>query len=143
MNKTTDWFPAGKYYIGDLCYVMHEEWDEVCGKFFEGRSDHGCNEGEFTLKDGTRFASYSTKWGDGTYRDNSGRTYMVDAGLLGVVALKDLDLSNPDNDCSGGTIVEFKQPFNCEGEDGIMRFGNVMIDTATFNEDEYAEEGEE
>ena len=21
---------AGTYYIGDLCYVMHKEWDEVC-----------------------------------------------------------------------------------------------------------------
>lgn len=127
--KTTDWLPAGKYYVGDLCYVMHAEWDEVCGKFFEGRTDMGCNQGEFTLKDGTRFVSYNTKWGDGTYKDNSGRSYSVDAGLLGIVALKDIDLSNPENDCSGGTIVEFKQPFNCEGEDGFMRFGNIMIDT--------------
>jgi hypothetical protein len=122
--KATDWFPAGKYYVGDLCYVMHAEWDE-------GRTDMGCNQGEFTLKDGTRFVSYNTKWGDGTYKDNSGRSYSVDAGLLGIVALKDIDLSNPDNDCSGGTIVEFKQPFNCEGEDGFMRFGNIMIDTDT------------
>ena len=30
-------FPAGKYYVGDLCYVMHDEWDEVCGLFFKGR----------------------------------------------------------------------------------------------------------
>lgn len=100
----------------------------------------GCNQGEFTLKDGTRFVSYNTKWGDGTYQDNSGRSYGVDAGLLGIVALKDIDLSNPENDCSLGTIIEFKQPFNCEGEDGIMRFGNVMIDTGAEIEYEYDEE---
>ena len=40
-------FPAGKYYVGDLCYVMHDEWDEVCGLFFKGRDDHGCNQGVF------------------------------------------------------------------------------------------------
>ena len=141
MSNTTDWLPAGKYYIGDLCYVMHVEWDEVCGLFFEGRTDHGCNQGEFKLKDGRRFVSYNTKWGDGTYRDNSGRAYSVDAGLLGIIRLQDIDLSREDNDCSGGTIVEFKQPFNCEGEDGFMRFGNVMIDTAEFHEYEY--EGDE
>ena len=43
-------FPAGKYYVGDLCYVMHDEWDEVCGLFFKGRDDHGCNQGMFELK---------------------------------------------------------------------------------------------
>lgn len=21
---------AGTYYVGDLCYVLHEDWDEVC-----------------------------------------------------------------------------------------------------------------
>jgi hypothetical protein len=26
--------PAGRYYIGDLCYVMHDEWDEACALFF-------------------------------------------------------------------------------------------------------------
>ena len=36
--------PAGKYYVGDLCYVMTDaEWDEMCGLFCLGRDDHGCN----------------------------------------------------------------------------------------------------
>jgi hypothetical protein len=142
MNTTTNWFPAGKYYIGDLCYVMHSEWDEVCGKFFEGRTDHGCNQGEFTLNNGTRFVSYNTKWGDGTYKDNSFRSYSVDAGLIGLIAVEDIDLSDDDNHVDGGMIVEFKLPFNCEGEDGVMRFGNVMIDTDTDTEPEYDEEEE-
>ena len=69
--------PAGKYYVGDLCYVMHEEWDEVCGLFFKGRTDHGCNQGEFMLKDGRRFACYNTRWGDGTYFDEDRNRYPV------------------------------------------------------------------
>ena len=25
---------AGNYYIGDLCYVLHDEWNEVCELIF-------------------------------------------------------------------------------------------------------------
>ena len=28
-------FKAGKYYLGDLCYVMHGEWDEFCQDHIE------------------------------------------------------------------------------------------------------------
>ena len=79
--------PAGKYYVGDLCYVMHDEWDEACSLFFQGRKDNGCNEGEFNLRDGRRFVSYSTKWGDGTYKDQFGKQYGVDAGIIGLLIL--------------------------------------------------------
>lgn len=132
MSKTmTDWFPAGKYYVGDLCYVMHEKWDEVCEVMFAGRTDHGCNQGELKLKDGTRFVSFNTAHGDGGYYDNRGREYSVDAGLIGLIALDKIDLTNNDNDAGGGQIVEFKMPFDCASEDGMLRFGNVMIDTDT------------
>lgn len=40
--------PAGRYYIGDLCYVMHDEWDEFC--------DHLDYPGERKLKDGRKYA---------------------------------------------------------------------------------------
>lgn len=26
--------PAGRYYVGDLCYVMDDVWDEVCDLMF-------------------------------------------------------------------------------------------------------------
>jgi len=140
MSKvSTEWFPAGKYYIGDLCYVMHEKWDEVCDKMFAGRTDMGCNQGELTLNNGSRFVSFSTSYGDGTYYDNRGRDYSVDAGLIGLIAVDFLDLSVEDNFTTGGQIVEFTQPFNCECEDGMMRFGNVMIDTDS-TEEEYVED---
>ena len=37
--------PAGRYYIGDLCYVMSdEEWDEFCSLTIK---DNKCFDGEF------------------------------------------------------------------------------------------------
>ena len=45
---------AGTYYIGDLCYVMHDRWDEFCSITC---SEHNVLDGEFNLKDGTRFAT--------------------------------------------------------------------------------------
>jgi len=50
---------AGTYYIGDLCYVMHPEWDEFCALTISG---HNVLDGEFNLKDGRRFATFTTKW---------------------------------------------------------------------------------
>lgn len=129
--------PAGKYYVGDLCYVMHEEWDEVCGLFFKDRDDHGCNEGEFNLKDGRRFASFNTKYGDGAYYDQFGDEYGVDAGLIGCIALNDIDLTNDDNFIRGGQIIEFVSDFSVSGSqglsrkdwDGVIRIGHIVIKT--------------
>ena len=139
--------PAGKYYVGDLCYVMHDEWDEACSLFFQGRKDHGCNEGEFNLRDGRRFVSYSTKWGDGSYKDQLGQVYGVDAGLIGCIKLDDIDLTCESNFIRGGQIVEFDAPFHCSGGrtrewDGIIRIGHIVIKTDgdTWDEEEEEEE---
>ena len=48
--------PAGRYYVGDLCYVMHPQWSAVCNLMFSGTS----YDGEFQLENGVRFASLST-----------------------------------------------------------------------------------
>lgn len=141
--------PAGKYYVGDLCYVMHDEWDEVCSLFFAGRTDHGCNEGEFNLRDGRRFVSYNTKWGDGGYRDQYGKEYSVDAGLIGCIRVEDVDLNHSSNFISGGQIVEFTQEFTCSGRteddrrdwDGVIRIGHLRINTD--GDDEYEEDYDE
>lgn len=137
--------PAGKYYVGDLCYVMHAEWDEVCGLFFAGRKDHGCNEGEFNLKDGRRFACFNTAWGDGEYYDQQGRSYGVDAGSIGCILLDDIDMLNESNFLRGGNIIDFDQPFKVDSEDGKISFGSVVIDTdpVDYDEDYEDEEDEE
>jgi hypothetical protein len=124
---------AGKYYIGDLCYVMHPEWDEFCSLTING---HNVLDGEFNLKDGRRFATFTTKWGDGTYKDEQGRSYGVDAGLIGCIAVDDITPSELEN-LTDGHVVEFVQDFSTFSAGGIIRIGSVCIDT------DFAEEEEE
>lgn len=131
--------PAGKYWVGDLCYVMHEEWDEVCSLFFAGRTDQGCNQGEFTLSDGRRFAAINTKWGDGSYRDNYCNSYGVDAGLIGCIRIQDIKEYSISPDAegpfSGGNIIDFPRDFDVEvpdnwkSWDGVIQIGHVRVDT--------------
>ena len=132
-----NFMPAGKYYVGDLCYVMHGEWDEVCGLFFKDRTDHGCNEGVFTLKDGRKFASFNTAYGDGEYRDEQGRKYGVDAGLIGCIQMLDVDLLNPSNLTRGGQVIDFPYEFVVSKSAGVITIGNVRIDTDSDGDYDY------
>jgi len=116
----------GKYYIGDLCYVMHGEWDEFCKLTISGNR---VLDGEFNLKDGRRFATFTTRWGDGTYFDELGNSYDVDAGLIGCIRLDDIDFTNPANFVSGGRVVEFVKEFTTFSSGGVISIGNVSIDT--------------
>lgn len=130
---------AGKYYVGDLCYVMHEEWDEVCRLLFAGRDDHGCNQGEFNLMDGRRFVVFNTAYGDGVYYDRQGRKYYVDAGCIG--AIKVDDITEAENEADGGNVIEFANDFQAYSDNGVLHFGNVVIDTVcdvVHEEDYYA-----
>jgi hypothetical protein len=144
--------PAGKYYVGDLCYVMHECWDEVCGLFFKGRTDHGCNEGEFVLKDGRRFVSINTKHGDGSYYDQYGNEYGVDAGLIGCILINDINFNADGNGTEGGNVVDFDRSFDCGGGrnegrdwDGNIHIGHLVIETdpvCEYDEDPVYEDEE-
>ena len=125
---------AGKYYIGDLCYVMNERWEDVCDLSSDGNQ---IIDGEFTTKDGTRFALYRTAYGDGTYTDEAGNEYPVDAGCIGCVLVDDIDLSNESNDLTGGNVHTFDSDFFTGSENGVIRFGNVWINTEYEEEDEY------
>lgn len=59
MKNDTEAFmmPAGTYYVGDLCYVMHDVWDEFCDITIEGLS---VLDGVFSLKNGVKFATFGT-----------------------------------------------------------------------------------
>ena len=130
--------PAGKYYVGDLCYVMHPEWDEFCELTIKGER---CLEGEFTLADGRRFATLSTAYGDGTYRSNIGTEHSVDAGLIGCISVYDIrDHSySIEKLMQLGAIVDFEAPFEVSNDQGLLKFGPVEIETAggyDWDEDE-------
>lgn len=125
---------AGDYYVGDLCYVMHDEWDEVCDLMFEGRTDGGCNEGVFNLKDGRTFAVFNTAWGDGIYTDNLVGDYPVDAGCIGCIKVSDIDKTNDQNNMTLGNIHSFNNDFEVDTDGSLLTFGHVRIDTDPLND---------
>jgi hypothetical protein len=133
--------PAGLYYIGDLCYVMHDEWSEVCSLLIAGRDDGSCNEGEFVLADGRRFAIYNTAYGDGKYYDTDGNSYSVDSGSIGCIRIEDIRLTDQNN-ISLGNALTFLHPFNTYGG-CILTFGDVRIDTDPSYEDDYDDDVDE
>ena len=114
----------GLYWIGDLCYVMNDAWDEVC----ELTTDHSSvKNGRFTLADGRKFALHTTAYGDGEYTDQYGNSYVVDAGIIGVIALADLPQSTG---IKLGSIFEFDEFPTISYDLGTITIGLVEIDTS-------------
>ena len=139
--------PAGNYYIGDLCYVFNDaDWDEICSLTIKG---HECLSGEFQMKDGRRFAMYSTKFGDGLYRDQFGNKYGVDSGTIGCVLVEHASRNErctEEDMAKLGAVVEFKYAFSTQGdrESGLIMIGSTTIDTGgEWEEDEYDYDEEE
>ena len=133
--------PEGKYYIGDLCYVMSdEEGEEFCSITIDGMK---VIDGEFQLKDGRRFATYGTAYGDGVYHDQYGHSYSVDAGLIGCIKVEDIRAEKYENLLDLGSIMEFDKSFvtsggrNEEDWEGTIQFGHVMIETNPVEEEDY------
>lgn len=117
--------PAGTYYIGDLCYLFEDDkWEEVCDLTF------GNGDGEHVLKDGRRFAMYSTSYGDGEYDGIS-----VDSGTIGCILLSDIK-STP----SGGYLEKtFTSDFETSSDGATLTFGSLDIYTGyttDFSDDE-------
>lgn len=142
MSKISATFPAGQYYIGDACYVMHDKWSELCNEFFfADRKDNGCNEGEFNMKDniGKIFVG-NTAYGDGYYKDNFGNGYGVDAGNIALIPLECIDQTDKENEIRYGVVVTFAVDFEVSVKNGVFKFGNIVIDTA--NETGYEDDEE-
>ena len=127
------------YYVGDLCYVMHDEWGEICDLAFERDGV----EGKHQLADGRKFAIYGTAHGDGTYFDSYDldRTYSVDSGTVGIIEVK--DITDPEFLCvvaSGlGHIIELPQKLedmDCGYSNGTIWFGDFAIITGFEEEEE-------
>lgn len=123
--------PAGRYYIGDLCYVMHPEWSECCELFFPHNHPPRGIEGEFTLKDGRRFANFGTAYGDGIYRSNIDTLHSVDSGSIGCILADDIRDNQYDSTTIQqlGAFVDFAEPFEVLEDTGMIVFGHVRIET--------------
>ena len=134
--------PPGKYYIGDLCHIMTDsEWLEICDLTIQGTR---VIDGEFQLKDGRRFAMYSTAYGDGVYYDHYGHSYSVDSGSIGCILVDDIKyVDNFDQFLDVGVILEFDTDFvtgggrGKPGWEGTIQFGHVVIETNPIEEEEY------
>ena len=128
----------GTYYVGDLCYVMHPQWKEVCDLMF-ATDGNGVLDGEFNLANGVRFAVHSTAYGDGTYYDEQDRQYPVDAGLIGCIRVE--DVYDPMWYLEGVHTVEFDKPFQIVYNDGRISFvtkdGNIVVEIDTADEEEF------
>jgi len=132
-----------EYYVGDLAYVMHDAWSEVCDLIPFDNS-----ESQFTLEDGRTFFLLGTSYGDGTYTDQLGREYSVDSGTLG--AIKVSDIRDPEFDIESvkrlGQIIPMPYELDehdCFADDGALAFGPVVIDTDPYFEDEIDFEDDE
>lgn len=138
----------GTYYVGDLCYVMHPQWREVCNLMFATKGNNVLN-GEFNLANGVRFALHGTAYGDGTYQDQQGRKYPVDAGLIGCICVE--DVYDPEWWLQGMQTVVFDHPFEIQYDNGVIKFvehypnGKINIKVAIDTDPIYDEdlEGEE
>ena len=113
----------GVYYIGDLCYVMDQEWEELCD-LIEGNQYP--DEGVYRFSDGRRFAIFNTAFGDGEYYDKEERSYSVDSGTLGCIKVDDL---TKEIDESLGNVVEMPTDFFCYSDGKTIHFGDIAIQT--------------
>ena len=117
----------GEFWMGDLCYVIDDRWDEICSCLFSKKNSSRAG-GEFELEDGIKFALYSTAWGDGCYSDNKGNNYGVDAGVIGCIKVTDLHKMG-EGVSSLGTVHIFTEDFETGYDNGTIFFGDVRIET--------------
>ena len=121
------------FYIGDLCYLLPD-------KFYDDFWGRQCDfeDGIFEVPDSEySFAVGSTAYGDGSYVDDLGNTYDVDAGNIGIVPVE-LCRENPD----GCRFVDGKSA-SFTFEDGLFEFiindVYIVIDTSD-DDDEWDDE---
>ncbi len=120
--------PPGTYYIGDLCYALQ---DTIYDSVFGGTGyDTGVYE-----KDDTFFFLSGTFAGDGVYKGSDDFEYAVDSGTIGICSQKLVDFSK--SSYRLGRIFEFKYPVECQFEDGLFRFGNMLTIWTGYYEEGY------
>lgn len=144
--------PAGKYFLGDPCYFIK---DEMWMDWLES-ADYTRNSHLIARTPDNHFAiGFGTAYGDGTYLDQYGFQYGVDAGLIGLVAIE----HNPEMvaECDGskgrllGQLIEFTSDVIASVDsDFTMEFGNITIVTDGSDEsddddyeDKYDDEDED
>lgn len=138
-------FPAGTYYIGDLCYCFPNQgpkeplWGELCNILFNGvENPQGWK--KFFDFHGHRVGTDSTEWGDGRYDGSDGKKYAVDSGSIGILPIELMRFAEPeytDERLSElASIVTFDKPFRVKFDNGEFWFGDIYINTCDEEEEE-------
>lgn len=119
--------PAGKYYIGDPCYVIRgANWQKVCDEL---------EDGIYTNLNHPFFMA-STAYGDGSYMDQEGNEYGVDSGQLGAVPIALIETSVAQAE-SLGIIRDFPDGLIIGyGTGATFEFGEIVIHTDEVEDDE-------
>lgn len=125
---------AGKYYVGDPCYVYGEDHKDWLDFLNNGVWKDEPNT-PFLYKGFTCFAG-GTAWGDGVYEGSDGFNYSVDAGMIGAIPVEMADREFQE-DLS--KIVTFEEDFECEVINGVIHIGHIIIDTDPKDDEQYDE----
>ncbi len=125
--------PEGKYYVGDLCYILKDDSNPELTSLVVDRSKHCVNSGKFNFKSGCHFLSFLTSYGDGFYYDQRNRRYAVDSGCIGAIKI-DAENVDPEKLSSIkkrklGNVINFDKKWNAYLRNGTMYFGSVVIHT--------------
>ena len=122
---TTVEMPAGEYYVGDPCYVLSSESNDIwlAQTIRPPGVEHGA---VFHLKE-RKCVAFRTLVGDGVYPGNDGFEYGVDSGCIGAIPTDAMDW----HVIGSGTTMIFDEPFACirDGETGRLTFGDLVIET--------------
>lgn len=119
--------PAGRYRLGDPCYSVASDlwmtWLEA--------ADYKTEQVMAATLDGHAVIGLSTMYGDGEYPATDGRTYCVDAGMIGLVHEAVADRTDLGDDDRLGSWVTFEAPVLCtrDEETGALTFGHISIET--------------
>lgn len=124
------WLPAGDYWVGDPCYFIHEDsWHQWLDAAGTGNRD--TPDPLVAAVPGSELVAVgvSTAWGDGTYKDDEGHGYGVDAGLLGAVPAA--AVPDPEDYAKReGRLVTFAEPFTVwRTLYGVVMVGHIAIPT--------------
>lgn len=119
-------FTPGEYFVGDPCYLFgHDPIDSK--RWMDLLEDSNYFKNYYGQVDGVWVVAMPTAYGDGTYVDNFGREYGVDAGLIGITPAKFFPVEK-------GAMyamhkITFDVSFDVWDDTGVLHFGNVIIDT--------------
>jgi len=119
--------PAGRYYVGDLCYVIRDQkWKDLCG-YIRAGGKHNLTDVCIKTPEGMILYNLCTG-GDGEYEDSKGRKYPVDTASIGCIEEKWIDKKLVECEEPCGHLIDFPEPFTCWiDETGSFHFGNEVF----------------